>query len=221
MGAWPAGSTETAVALEAQLTSIQGGVAADSTFRFDRMGDWCEISFGLGPRGGVAGAQRHHSGSIPVNMATGTPPPADGDFLFVVKSHAMGHKDAILNMVRSAGFTVLSENTDVPMARYKALYREHEGREYYDGLIQTVVGPTSALWLRDATRTPTEASEALNALVGPTVPSDARASAPGSIRGLYSGEDLPFTAVHRSDTVESGRLETTSFFGHLSIPLDG
>ncbi len=87
-------------------------------------------------------------------------------------------------------------------------YAEHEGRPYYDGLLDFITrGPV----LVAVVEGPTDAWRVVRSMMGATNPLDA---APGTIRGdlaTVMAENL----IHGSDSAESARREIDIFFPHL------
>lgn len=86
-----------------------------------------------------------------------------------------------------------------------ANYAEHEGKPFYDGLIEYITsGPVVKMVLSGP-----EAVMVCRKLMGATNPRDA---APGTIRGDY-GLVLDANVVHGSDSPESALREIAIFFG--------
>jgi len=86
-----------------------------------------------------------------------------------------------------------------------ANYAEHEGKPFYDGLIDYITsGPVVKMVLSGP-----DAVLVCRKLMGATNPRDA---APGTIRGDY-GLIMDANVVHGSDSPESARREIELFFG--------
>lgn len=86
-----------------------------------------------------------------------------------------------------------------------ANYGEHEGKPFYEGLIDYITsGPVVKMVLRGP-----ESVMVVRKLMGATNPRDA---APGTIRGDY-GLVLDANIVHGSDSPESAKREIATFFG--------
>jgi nucleoside-diphosphate kinase len=84
-------------------------------------------------------------------------------------------------------------------------YVEHEGKPFYEGLIDYITsGPVVKMVLRGP-----ESVMVVRKLMGATNPRDA---APGTIRGDY-GLVLDANVVHGSDSPESAKREIAIFFG--------
>jgi nucleoside-diphosphate kinase len=90
----------------------------------------------------------------------------------------------------------------------KAHYAEHEGKPFFDGLVEFIVsGPLVAICVEGL-----DAVAAVRTLMGPTNPV---AAPPGSIRGDY-GLDIGRNLVHGSDSAASAARELELFFPDLS-----
>jgi nucleoside-diphosphate kinase len=90
----------------------------------------------------------------------------------------------------------------------KAHYAEHEGKPFFDDLVEFITsGPLVAICVEGP-----EAVTAVRTLMGPTNPVQA---APGSIRGDY-GLDIGRNLVHGSDSAASAAREVQLFFPDLS-----
>jgi nucleoside-diphosphate kinase len=90
----------------------------------------------------------------------------------------------------------------------KAHYAEHEGKPFFDDLVEFITsGPLVAICVEGP-----EAVTAVRTLMGPTNPVQA---APGSIRGDY-GLDIGRNLVHGSDSAASAVREVQLFFPDLS-----
>lgn len=84
-------------------------------------------------------------------------------------------------------------------------YREHEGKPFYDGLVQYITsGPVVKMVIAGP-----EAVAVCRKLMGATNPKDA---APGTIRGDF-GLTVEANVVHGSDSPESAAREIAIFFG--------
>ena len=91
----------------------------------------------------------------------------------------------------------------------KAHYAEHEGKPFFDGLVEFIVsGPLVAICVEGL-----DAVAAVRTLMGPTNPV---AAPPGSIRGDY-GLDIGRNLVHGSDSAASAARELELFFPDLSV----
>jgi nucleoside-diphosphate kinase len=90
----------------------------------------------------------------------------------------------------------------------KAHYAEHEGKPFFDDLVEFITsGPLVAICVEGP-----EAVTAVRTLMGPTNPVQAP---PGSIRGDY-GLDIGRNLVHGSDSAASAAREVQLFFPDLS-----
>ncbi len=88
-------------------------------------------------------------------------------------------------------------------------YAEHEGKPFYDGLIEFIIGGPSLLIVVEG---PEDTWKMVRILMGPTNPADAP---PGTIRGDF-GSMLTENLVHGSDGPESASREIGLFFPALS-----
>ena len=88
--------------------------------------------------------------------------------------------------------------------RAQQLYAPHEGKEFYQGLVDFITsGPIVAMAVEG-----TSAIKITRNMVGDKKPEDA---APGSIRGAYS-MDMRHNVIHASDSMESAFRELAVFF---------
>lgn len=138
----------------------------------------------------------------------------------LIKSKAIeqGHLSPILDMIRKSDLTVAAytvgaskvTDKDPEYKLYQALYAEHEGKPYYDGLIESVTTPVgaAALILRGE-----DAVERWRALLGAT---DPKKASPGTIRARF-GTELPHNAAHGSDSPESAAREIALFFPDTAL----
>jgi nucleoside-diphosphate kinase len=134
--------------------------------------------------------------------------------LALIKSRALeqGHGDNIRHaMAQMPGVSVVAEiyaGTDEKA--FCALYEEHEGRAYYDGLIDSVTkgeaGSAQVFVLKGH-----DCISKWRAKLGATNPSSA---AEGTIRYKF-GLNMPHNAGHGSDSPESAKREIAIFFPHL------
>ena len=89
-------------------------------------------------------------------------------------------------------------------------YAEHEGKPFYDGLVEYITsGPVVLLVLEGP-----NAIAIVRNTIGKTNPAEA---APGTVRGdlgLMTGRNL----IHASDGPESARREVELFFGESEVP---
>lgn len=86
-----------------------------------------------------------------------------------------------------------------------ANYAEHEGKPFYDGLVNYITsGPVVKMVISGP-----EAVKVCRKLMGATNPADA---APGTIRGDF-GLELDANVIHGSDSPESADREIAIFFG--------
>jgi nucleoside-diphosphate kinase len=95
-------------------------------------------------------------------------------------------------------------------AQAQAFYAVHAERPFYGELVEFMTsGPVYVMALRGD-----DAILRYRTLMGPTNSETARAEAPQSLRARF-GTDLQCNAVHGSDSVENGIIETDFFFSKL------
>ncbi len=127
--------------------------------------------------------------------------------LAIIKPDAVGAGKAgsILAHLEGAGFTVRAMRlTRLNRAQAGAFYAVHEGRPFYDELVEFMMsGPVIPMVL--------EADSAVSRLretIGATDPAEA---AEGTVRRLYA-ESKGRNAIHASDSDENAALEIGFFF---------
>jgi len=87
-------------------------------------------------------------------------------------------------------------------------YAEHEGRDYFERLVDFITrGPSMVLVIEG----PTDTWKTVRTMMGATNSIEA---APGTIRGDL-GIDMAENLIHGSDSAESARREIEIFFPHL------
>jgi len=119
---------------------------------------------------------------------------------------ARGLVGAIVKRFEDTGLAIeRMEYGLVPREQAQANYAEHEGKPFYDGLIEYITsGPVVKMVLSGP-----DAVLVCRKLMGETNPRDA---APGTIRGDL-GLTLDANVVHGSDSLESAQREISIFFG--------
>ena len=117
-----------------------------------------------------------------------------------------GHIGEIVNRVERAGLKIEQMRLEmVTPEQAKANYAEHEGKPFYDGLIDYVTsGPVVKMVVSGE-----GAVAKVRSLMGATNPADA---APGTIRGDF-GLTMDENVIHGSDSTESAEREIGVFFG--------
>jgi nucleoside-diphosphate kinase len=127
--------------------------------------------------------------------------------LAIIKPDAVGSRKAgkILAHLEGAGFSVQALRlTRLNKAQAGAFYAVHEGRPFYDELVEFMTsGPVIPMVL--------EADDAvakLREVIGATDPAEA---AEGTIRKLYA-ESKGRNAIHASDSDENAAIEIAFFF---------
>lgn len=119
---------------------------------------------------------------------------------------ARGLVGRIVGRVEAVGLTIdRMELGKVTPEQAAANYAEHQGKPFYDGLVEYITsGPVVKLQISGE-----EAVPVMRKLMGATNPKDA---APGTIRGDF-GLSLDANIIHGSDSPESAERELSIFFG--------
>lgn len=126
-----------------------------------------------------------------------------------VEKNAIG---SILQRMERAGLKIIAAKLiQISEAQAKQLYKEHAGKEFYQGLIDFALsGPAFVTVLEGE-----GAVSRVRELIGATNPKKA---APGTVRYDFAGgSELPKNAVHASDSVKSAEREIPIFFKHTEI----
>lgn len=116
------------------------------------------------------------------------------------------HIGEIITRIERSGLTIerMEMLTITPELAAKH-YAEHEGKPFYDGLIEFITsGPVVAMVVSGES-----AITKMRSLMGPTDPVKA---APGTIRGDF-GLTTRQNVIHGSDSPESAAREINLFFG--------
>lgn len=99
--------------------------------------------------------------------------------------------------------------TKVKEAQAKELYREHEGKDFYSGLMNFIVNqPVVVMVLKGH-----KAVEVTRRMVGATRGHEAQ---PGTIRGDFTLSSS-FNVIHASDSVDNAKREIDIFFDEEEI----
>lgn len=119
---------------------------------------------------------------------------------------ARGQVGQIITRFEDAGLTLERLELDALSAEQAAAnYAEHEGKPFYQGLIDYITsGPVVKMVISGP-----DAVVICRKLMGATNPVEA---APGTIRGDF-GCSIDANVVHGSDSVESAEREVALFFG--------
>ena len=130
--------------------------------------------------------------------------------LILVKPDAFQRRltGEILARFERKGLTIIAmRHMAVDRALAERHYAEHEGKPFFDDLVEFITGgPLVALVLEGY-----QAVTAARQVIGATNPLEA---APGSIRGDF-GLDVQTNLVHGSDSAESATREIGLFFPDL------
>jgi nucleoside-diphosphate kinase len=90
----------------------------------------------------------------------------------------------------------------------KAHYAEHDGKPFFDGLVEFITRSPALLAVLEG---PEDTWQVVRNMMGATNPANA---APGTIRGDL-GLSLPDNLIHGSDSAESAAREISIFFPNL------
>jgi len=118
----------------------------------------------------------------------------------------------IVKRLESAGFILAAGKlVNIKEEQAQALYKEHESKPFYQGLLDLAMeGPAFLMVLKRE-----RAVAKLREVIGKTDPKEA---APGTIRGdLASEQELPRNMIHASDSPESAEREIAIFFDESEI----
>ncbi|XP_072034017.1 thioredoxin domain-containing protein 3 homolog isoform X3 [Amphiura filiformis] len=138
--------------------------------------------------------------------------------LAVIKPDAVAeHKDVIIERIKEAGFNIACQKEyDLPRDLASQLYKEHEGTEFYDNLLDHMSsGPSTVMVLSRE-----DAISGWRTIMGPTDPEVAKEQAPESLRALL-GKDVLQNAIHGSSTAESAQEKIKHLFPEVEIKEDG
>jgi len=116
------------------------------------------------------------------------------------------HVGEIITRLERVGLTIERlELTQVSLEQAQANYQEHQGKPFYDGLIDYITsGPVVKMIVSGP-----DAVRICRKLMGATNPLEA---APGTIRGDF-GLVMDANVIHGSDSPESATREIAIFFG--------
>ena len=126
----------------------------------------------------------------------------------IIKPHAVKGKlsGKIIDMIEGAGFEIVEmKKITMNNAQAQALYAEHQGKPFYNGLVSIMTAsPLIVLKLQKD-----NGVSSWRDLMGATNPANAN---PGTIRALF-GKSLDENATHGSDSLTSAARELAIFFG--------
>jgi nucleoside-diphosphate kinase len=127
--------------------------------------------------------------------------------LAIIKPDAVsaGNAGNILALLEASGFTVKAlRMTSLNAEQAGAFYAVHEGRPFYDELVEFMMsGPVMPMVLEAENAVPK-----LREVIGATDPAEA---ADGTVRKLYA-ESKDRNAIHASDSDENAAIEIDFFF---------
>lgn len=122
---------------------------------------------------------------------------------------ARGLVGDVLSRIEHRGYRLVAgELRTLDEATAKAHYGEHEGKPFFDGLVEFI---TSAPLFAAVIEGP-DVIKAWRTMMGATNPVEA---APGTIRGDFATE-MSYNVSHGSDSPESAEREIALFFPGLS-----
>ena len=127
--------------------------------------------------------------------------------LAIIKPDAVGAGKAgkILALLEDRGFSVRSlKLTTLSQEQAGAFYAVHEGRPFYDELVEFMMSGPVILIVLEAD----DAVAGLREAIGATDPAEA---AQGTVRQLYA-ESKGRNAIHASDSDENAAIEIAFFF---------
>ncbi|XP_077071950.1 thioredoxin domain-containing protein 6 isoform X2 [Siphateles boraxobius] len=141
------------------------------------------------------------------------------DTLAVIKPHTE-RKEEILEEIQARGFSI-SHLKDTVLSREMAeeFYKEHRDKPFFSQLVDYMCrGPCTLMVL-----TKENAVEEWRAAMGPTDPSEARQTAPDSLRARFA-KDILENGVHGSSNTEHAHQKIQFIFGDIgteSVIIDG
>jgi nucleoside diphosphate kinase len=135
----------------------------------------------------------------------------------VVKPDGIQSKDLIVEKIKAAGFDVaLQKEQHLTKELAQQLYHEHEGKDFYEGLID-YMSSGSSLFMVLSRR---DAISGWRAVMGPTDPNEAKQINPDSLRALIGCDKLK-NAVHGSSNHNHAQKVIKTFFGDVNFDSDG
>uniref|UniRef100_A0A8C1MP23 NME/NM23 family member 8 n=1 Tax=Cyprinus carpio TaxID=7962 RepID=A0A8C1MP23_CYPCA len=141
------------------------------------------------------------------------------DTLAIIKPDTQ-HKEEILEEIQARAFTI-SHLKDTVLSREMAeeFYKEHRDKPFFSQLVDYMCrGPCTMMVL-----TKENAVEEWRAAMGPTDPSEARQTAPESLRARFA-KDMLENAVHGSSNTQHAHQKIQFIFGDISsesVIIDG
>jgi nucleoside-diphosphate kinase len=136
-------------------------------------------------------------------------PPAKYEHTFaIIKPNGYLQREMIRDMIESAGFRVVNQKTlNISTESAALLYAEHQGKSFYDGLIEFITEGPSVLMVLEKEN----AIQDWRTLIGPPSLSE-RTKYPGCLRSLFgSSENVTRNGLHGSDSFEAAQREMGIF----------
>lgn len=117
---------------------------------------------------------------------------------------------AINAMIENAGLRIIAQKRiRITPQQARRFYAVHEGKPHFDGLVEMIsAGPVVVQILEGE-----NAIARYRQLMGATNPANAE---PGTIRAAF-GKELPYNAVHGSDSPKTAQEEMGFFFSQTEI----
>ncbi len=140
--------------------------------------------------------------------------------LFIIKPDAIAKNfdNLIISDIKKAGFKIIAQKRIiVSKEAAERLYAEHEGRDYYPGLLKLIQSGPSIVMLIEGRGVIAKLRE----FMGDTFPWKAEV---GTLRAKYGEKEknkefnVVANAVHGSDSIESARKEIPIFFNEKELP---
>eukprot|EP00158_Paraphelidium_tribonemae_P006368 Partr_v1_DN27792_c1_g1_i1_m67815 putative NME NM23 family member len=149
------------------------------------------------------------------NTLASSAPDGQQQVLMIIKPNAVTKASEILEIIRVEGFTIAEQKSTVLTKKLaKQLYAEHDGKPFFDNLVQYMIsGTVIALRLFRA-----DAVEKLRSMMGPANGSRAREDAPTSLRGRFGSDGLR-NGIHGSASVYAADRELAMLFSEDVKPV--
>ncbi len=132
--------------------------------------------------------------------------------LTIIKPKAVrnGHIGAILDMIKRHEFNIIGlKKIRLTEIQSAAFYAVHKGKPFYDELVKFMANDEVVVAVLEKENAVADYRK----LIGNTNPKEAEKD---TIRGLY-GTDIQSNAVHGSDSVENGKIESNFFFSEIEL----
>lgn len=127
--------------------------------------------------------------------------------LMIIKPDAVkaGHIGNVISKVEQESFHITGlRYLLLTQEQAEEFYAIHRERPFFDNLVRYMISGSVVVGRLERD----DAIEHWRKVIGAT---DPKKAAPGTIRALY-GTDIESNAVHGSDSIENGKIETRFFF---------